>query len=88
MGGNRYMNIDDKLVCLLNKVVPTNLETLDYDIDLFDSGYLDSFDFLNFMCMVNDEFDISFLPEDFIKNDINTVNKILNVFHEKLEEKV
>ena len=46
----------------------------DYDMDLLDAGYLDSFSLLNIIVEIEDKMGIALQPTDMKKDNIRTVN--------------
>lgn len=49
------------------------------DIDLFEYGYMDSFDFLNLIVYIEKEFEINILPSKFSRSEINTIRKLVDI---------
>ena len=49
----------------------------DYDMDLLDAGYLDSFSLLNIIVEIEDKMGIALQPTDIKKDNIRTVNDMI-----------
>lgn len=49
----------------------------DYDMDLLDAGYLDSFSLLNIIVEIEDKMGIALQPTDMKKDTIRTVNDMI-----------
>ena len=49
----------------------------DYDMDLLDAGYLDSFALLNIIVEIEDKMGIALQPTDMKKDNIRTVNDMI-----------
>ena len=56
-----------------------NIEKIDEDIDLFEWGYIDSFDLLNLIADINEKFNTNIYPDKYERNEINTIRKIINI---------
>ena len=55
----------------------------DYDLDLIESGYLDSFALLNIIVNIEEKMGIRLQPTDINKNDICTINSFINFLTNK-----
>lgn len=60
---------------ILEEVCETDEIFEDYDMDLVEEGYLDSFGILNIILKIEEEMGIQLSPTDVNKEDINTVKK-------------
>lgn len=60
---------------ILEEVCETDEIFEDYDMDLVEEGYLDSFGILNIIIRIEEEMGIQLSPTDVNKEDINTVKK-------------
>ena len=49
----------------------------DYDMDLLDAGYLDSFSLLNIIVEIEEKMGIALQPTDMKKDNIRTVNDMI-----------
>jgi D-alanine--poly(phosphoribitol) ligase subunit 2 len=58
----------------------------DYDMDLLDAGYLDSFSLLNIIVEIENEMGIVLQPTDIKKDNIRTVNDMIH-FLEQIGDK-
>lgn len=69
--------MEDKIICLIIKICRTE-EVKDMpDLDLFDSGLLDSLGLVALLVAIEEEFDVTIAPTELERDDINTVNKII-----------
>lgn len=57
----------------------------DFDIDLFELGILDSFDLIAILSEIDKEFYIKISPIYMKKDEINTLNKLLNVIENSIK---
>lgn len=55
----------------------------DYDMDLIDAGYLDSFALLNIIVEIENHMGIKLQPTDIKKEDISTVNNFIKFIASK-----
>ncbi len=72
-------NTKYEIVKLIKKNMQINIEKIDEDIDLFEWGYIDSFDLLNLIADINEKFNTNIYPDKYERNEINTIRKIINI---------
>lgn len=72
-------NTKYEIVKLIKKNMQINIEKIDEDIDLFEWGYVDSFDLLNLIADINEKFNTNIYPDKYERNEINTIRKIINI---------
>ncbi len=71
----------DKYEVIARDILESTCETdeifEDYDMDLIDSGYLDSFAMLNIIVEIESKMGIRLQPTDLTKDDIRTINSFI-----------
>lgn len=77
--GVKMQNTKYEIVKLIKKNMQINIEKIDEDIDLFEWGYVDSFDLLNLIADINEKFNTNIYPDKYERNEINTIRKIINI---------
>lgn len=77
--GVKMQNTKYEIVKLIKKNMQINIEKIDEDIDLFEWGYIDSFDLLNLIADINEKFNTNIYPDKYERNEINTIRKIINI---------
>ena len=65
----------EKLLQLLAEICDDEVVLEETDVDLFESGLLDSIDYLDLLVEVESRFDISIAPSEVSKEEINTPEK-------------
>ncbi|MBO6007513.1 MAG: D-alanine--poly(phosphoribitol) ligase subunit DltC [Lachnospiraceae bacterium] len=65
----------EKLLQLLAEICDDEVVLEETDVDLFESGLLDSIDYLNLLVEVESRFNISIAPSEVSKEEINTPEK-------------
>lgn len=73
----------DKVIEILMDLVP-DFEYSD-DVKLLDDGILDSFDIVNLVLEINEEFGVEIGVEDVNEENFETVDSICELIKEKLE---
>lgn len=73
----------DKVIEILMDLVP-DFEYSD-DVKLLDDGILDSFDIVNLVLEINEEFGVEIGVEDVSEENFETVDLICELIKEKLE---
>lgn len=74
----------EKLACeILEDTCETDEIFDDYDLDLIESGYLDSFALLNIIVNIEEKMGIRLQPTDINKKDICTVNSFIEFLKNK-----
>lgn len=73
----------DKVIEILMDLVP-DFEYSD-DVKLLDDGILDSFDIVNLVLEINEEFGVEIGVEDVTEENFETVDSICELIKEKLE---
>ncbi len=62
---------------ILGSVCDTDEIFEDYDLDLMETGYLDSFSSLSIIVEIEKKLGIKLQPTDLSKNDISTINNFI-----------
>lgn len=76
------MNYEQIARDILEKTCETDEIFEDYDMDLFDAGFLDSFTLLNIIVEIEDKMGIVLQPTDLKKENIQTVNSLISYLEE------
>ena len=76
----------DKYEQLARSILESTCETYeifeDYDMDLLDAGYMDSFSLLNIIVEIDAKTGIALQPTDIKKDNIRTVNEMIQFLTE------
>lgn len=63
-------------------------ENVDYDtFDFVEKGFVDSMGMVQFVAILEDEFDIEFSAEELLSNDFKTVGGLEKMIQKKVNEK-
>ena len=63
-------------------------ENVDFDsFDIFENGYIDSMGFVQFVAILEDEFDVEFTSEELLSDEFKTISGIEKIIRNKLEKK-
>lgn len=74
----------EKIACeILEDTCETDEIFEDYDMDLIDAGYLDSFALLNIIVCIENKMGIRLQPTDVKKEDISTINAFIKFLSDK-----
>lgn len=78
--------ITDYIFFLLNKVRPLKIKKLkkNEDFEYFDSGHLDSFEFIKFNMQLEQKFKIKISPKELTSKKYKTVNGLTDIIYKKL----
>lgn len=63
---------------ILERVCETDEIFEDYDMDLIEEGFIDSFAVLNVILAIEEETGIKLQPTDIKKEDISSINNLIN----------
>lgn len=63
---------------ILERVCETDEIFEDYDMDLVEEGFIDSFAVLNVILAIEEETGIKLQPTDIKKEDISSINNLIN----------
>ena len=78
--------MEERILEILARICDDDIVKQDRDIELFDSGIVDSLDFAEMLVEMEDEFKISIPPTEIDREEINTPNKLIKMIKEKVEE--
>jgi len=77
----------DKHEEIVRKILESTCETdeifEDYDMDLLEAGYLDSFSLLNIIIELENEMGLKLQPTDIRLEDVSSVNKFIAFLSDK-----
>tara|TARA_Y100001970_G_scaffold275361_1_gene376487 strand:- start:632 stop:886 length:255 start_codon:yes stop_codon:yes gene_type:complete len=78
--------ITDYIFLLLNKIRPLKIKKLkkSNDFDYFDSGHLDSFEFIKFNMQLEHKFKIKFSPKELTSKKYKTISGLTDIIYKKL----
>lgn len=76
--------MEEKLLELLAELCEDEVVMEDRDIELFESGLLDSLAFAELLFAIEDEFGIIIAPSEVERADIDTPNKIVELVKERI----
>ncbi len=69
------------IICSINDTIPQNK-----DIDLLDEGYINSFDVVNMISILEDSFDIEIAPEDIVPENFRTIKRIASLISHNMQQ--
>lgn len=78
--------MDEKIMELIIEITGEDSLQDKPDIDLFETGLLDSLGVVSLIVELEDEFDIVISPSELEREEFNTPNKIIEVVKSKVEE--
>lgn len=76
--------MEEKMLDILANLCDDDSVKEDRDIDLFDSGLLDSLDFADLLLEIEESFNVIIAPSEIERSDINTPNKIISLVKERM----
>jgi D-alanine--poly(phosphoribitol) ligase subunit 2 len=74
----------EKLLEVLADICEDDVVMTDLDVDLFESGLLDSIAYMELLLEIENELGISVAPSEVEKEDVNTPSKLIEVVLNKL----
>jgi len=77
--------MDEKILDMLAELAEDEIVKENLDIDLFETGLLDSLAFVELLFRMEDEFDIVISPSEIAREDINTPNKVLQQVKKRVQ---
>ncbi|MEF9940794.1 MAG: D-alanine--poly(phosphoribitol) ligase subunit DltC [Lachnospiraceae bacterium] len=69
----------EQLLELLAEICEDDVVKEDMDLDLVETGLLDSLGFAELLAFIEEEFQIVLSPSEFQREDMNTPNKIIKI---------
>tara|TARA_Y100000294_G_scaffold177656_1_gene204023 strand:+ start:257 stop:508 length:252 start_codon:yes stop_codon:yes gene_type:complete len=80
--------ITSKIIKILSKKKPLNLnKILTADSDYFESGYVDSLNFIKFIFEIEDKFNIEFTKKEINSAKFKKINGLSKIISNKLSQK-
>ena len=69
--------MEQKILDLIYEVCDDKIIYTEKDVNMFDTGLLESMDFIELLMSIEEEFDIEIPPEDIKKDEMATPNKLV-----------
>ncbi len=76
--------MEQKILDLLYEICDEKVIYDKKDVNLFDTGLLESMDFIELLMNIEEEFDIEIPPEDIKKDEMCTPNKLVAFIQARL----
>lgn len=76
--------MNEKILELLAEICETDEVKDDPELELFESGLLDSLGFAEFLVELEDQFDVVISPSEVERNQIDTPEKILELVLDRI----
>lgn len=73
----------EKVIKILEELCDNNIVKENLDIDLFETGLLDSLAFVELLYRFEEEFNIIISPSEIQRDDISTPNKIIEILDKR-----
>ena len=77
-------SIEQQIVDLVGEISGEDEVADERDLDLFEEEYLDSMAAIELLVAIKDEFGVSIAPTELEREEMNTVNKIVERVRERL----
>lgn len=74
------MDVEERLIKFFKN---KGIDVKNTNDDLFEKGYIDSMNILEFICFIEEEFGVKFSNEDFISRKFRTIKGISEIISEK-----
>ncbi len=75
--------MEDKVLDIVEKICEDEIVREDLNVDLFETGLMDSLAFIDLMVELEKTFDITITPSDLDRSSINTPLKIIEFISNK-----
>lgn len=75
--------MEEKILDLLEEICEDDIIREERDMDLFEEDILDSLGFVELLTRIEEETGVIISPSEVVRDDINTVNKILELVKSK-----
>ena len=82
------MRVIDFLRNYLNEIKPIKMDDNEFLKYRYLDNHLDSFEIIQFIMAIEDEFNITLLPEDTESEEFRTIEGLIKIIESKLEEGV
>ena len=76
--------MEQKILDLIYEICDDKIIYEKKDVNLFDTGLLESMDFIELLMNIEEEFDIEIPPEDIKKDAMATPNKLVAFIQERI----
>ena len=76
----------EKVLDILEELCDDEIVKNDLDIDLFETGLLDSLAFVELLYSFEENFGIIISPSEVQREDISTPNKIINILDKRIKK--
>lgn len=78
------VNIEEKVLSMLEDICDDDAVREERDIDLFDAGLLDSMAAIELLVAIEEDFGVQIAPTAVDRDEMNTVNKIIHQIEVRL----
>ncbi len=78
------VNIEEKVLGMLEDICDDDAVREERDIDLFDAGLLDSMAAIELLVAIEEDFGVQIAPTAVDRDEMNTVNKIIHQIEVRL----
>lgn len=78
--------MENKILEIIESQCGTDMVRQDLNLDLFESGLIDSLGFTELIIALEDEFDVQIPPTEMQRDEINTPAKIISHMLEKVKQ--
>lgn len=79
-------NVESTVIEILVEICATKKVRKDWNLDLINSGYMDSMGIVELLTELEDEFGIEISLDEFVLSELNTVNKIIEYVKKNIEK--
>lgn len=76
--------MEEKILDLLEDICEDDIIREERDMDLFEEDILDSLGFAELLMLIEEETGVVISPSEVVRDDVNTVNKIIALVQEKM----
>lgn len=76
----------EEVLDMLAEICEDDVVLEDRDVELFDSGLIDSLAFTELLVEMEDRFGVSVSPTEVDRSDLNTPNKIISYLESRVEK--
>ena len=79
-------NVKDFIVDYIQReyTIPEDIDVM--NLNYVEEGYIDSMGLIQFIAVIEDEFNITFTDEDLAREDVKVVGKMVNLVTSKMED--
>ncbi len=77
--------MNEEVLDMLAEICEDDVVREDRDVELFDSGLIDSLAFTELLVEMEDRFGVSVSPTEVDRSDLNTPNKIISYLESRVE---